>query len=108
MTEPKSLAEIRAELAADAEGCEACEQYGECIDHDTGWLDEQAERIYRKQVADSNVRPCGARTVFWPEDEACEAECILPHGHAGLVHEDKVLGEWDETDLTTFHADADA
>ncbi|WP_328631999.1 hypothetical protein [Streptomyces sp. NBC_00356] len=49
MIQPKSLAEIRKELAADAEGCEACAEYGECIDHDTGWLDEEAERIYREQ-----------------------------------------------------------
>ncbi len=49
MTEPKPLAEIRA----DAEGCEVCEQYGECIDHDTAWLDDEAERIYREQAADA-------------------------------------------------------
>lgn len=49
MSERKTLAEIRAELAADVDDCEACEQYGECIDHDSGWLDDQAERIYRKQ-----------------------------------------------------------
>lgn len=49
VTERKTLEEIRAELAADAEGCEYCEIYGECIDHDTLWLDEQAERIFHEQ-----------------------------------------------------------
>jgi len=49
MTAAKTLEEIRADLAADAAGCEACEEYGECIDHDAGWLDDQAERIHRKQ-----------------------------------------------------------
>lgn len=51
MSGRRSLAEIRVELAADAEDCEACAEYGECLDHDTGWLDDQAERIYREQGA---------------------------------------------------------
>ena len=45
----KTLAEIRAELAADAEGCEACAQYGECLDHDTQRLDDQAAQIFQDQ-----------------------------------------------------------
>ncbi|SOE25631.1 hypothetical protein [Streptomyces sp. OK228] len=49
MSERKTLEEIRAELAADAEGCDACADYGECIDHDTQYLDDQAERIFREQ-----------------------------------------------------------
>lgn len=49
MSERKALADIREELAADAEGCEACAEYGECLDHESGWLDDQAERIYREQ-----------------------------------------------------------
>lgn len=47
---------------------------------------------------------CGATAVFWPEDEACEAECMLPAGHepAG-IHEDEILGTWSEDDLPTRH-----
>lgn len=45
---------------------------------------------------------CGARTVFWPDDEACDAECWLPP-HEGTVHEDEALGQWDEDDLFTVH-----
>lgn len=47
---------------------------------------------------------CGARTVFWPDDEACDAECFLPAGHEGSIHEDEILGEWNEEDLLTFPA----
>lgn len=38
---------------------------------------------------------CGQATVFWPDDECCEASCHLPKGHqpAGR-HEDPILGEW--------------
>lgn len=40
---------------------------------------------------------CGARTVFWPDVEACEAECSLPADHEPAnVHEDEILGEWEE------------
>ena len=42
---------------------------------------------------------CGARTVFWPDVEACEAECILPQDHEGTIHEDETLGPWDEADV---------
>lgn len=51
---------------------------------------------------------CGARTVFWPETEACEAKCIRHHGHKGTVHEDVILGEWDEEDMNTIHPDTSA
>jgi hypothetical protein len=44
---------------------------------------------------------CGARTVFWPDDEACDAQCIRHHGHSGTIHEDEILGEWNEEDLYT-------
>lgn len=38
---------------------------------------------------------CGETTVFWPDDEGCEAECMLPLGHQPEdVHEDEILGEW--------------
>lgn len=37
---------------------------------------------------------CGEVSVFWPDDEACEAECELDAGHAG-PHRDAVLGEWE-------------
>jgi hypothetical protein len=47
---------------------------------------------------------CGATAVFWPEDEACDAECIRPLGHEPAnVHEDENLGEWNEDDLITSH-----
>lgn len=45
---------------------------------------------------------CGATTVFWPEVEACDAECILPRGHEPAdVHQDEILGRWSEDELTT-------
>lgn len=50
--------------------------------------------------------PCGARAVFWPDVEACEAECIRPRGHQPAnVHKDEILGEWDEDYLPTHHPD---
>jgi len=50
---------------------------------------------------------CGATTVFWPNVEACDAECILPRGHEPAdVHEDQTLGEWREDDLPTEHPTA--
>lgn len=49
---------------------------------------------------------CGARAVFWPEDEGCEAECTLPAGHEPEdIHEDPILGEWSEDELRTSHSD---
>lgn len=46
---------------------------------------------------------CGATTVFWPDDEACDAMCILPSGHQpDDAHEDKSLGTWREYDLLTW------
>ena len=50
---------------------------------------------------------CGARTVFWPDDEACDAECIRPRGHGGTIHEDEILGEWDEEEMFTSCPDED-
>jgi hypothetical protein len=45
---------------------------------------------------------CGARTVFWPDDEACDAECMLPKDHTPAdVHQDEILGEWSEDELDT-------
>jgi hypothetical protein len=43
-------------------------------------------------VREYKLGRCGARTVFWPDDEACDAECWLPAGHEG-EHEDEILGE---------------
>lgn len=43
---------------------------------------------------------CGATTVFWPDIEACEAECALAP-HDGPVHSDLYLGEWTEDELRT-------
>ncbi len=46
---------------------------------------------------------CGAKTVFWPDMEACDAECILPKGHAPEdLHVDETLGVWREGDLLTY------
>jgi hypothetical protein len=51
---------------------------------------------------------CGARTVFWPDVEACDAECHLPAGHEPAdVHEDPILGEWTEDELVTHPGEAD-
>lgn len=38
---------------------------------------------------------CEATTVFWPDVEACEAECVKERGHFP-PHEDEILGEWEE------------
>jgi hypothetical protein len=47
---------------------------------------------------------CGATTVFWPDDEACDAVCALPSGHQpAQVHEDDALGAWNENDMPTTH-----
>lgn len=47
---------------------------------------------------------CRARAVFWPDDEACDAECLLPRGHEPAeIHEDEILGEWNEEDMYTSH-----
>lgn len=69
-------------------------------------------RVYDPAECDEHGKPldwdrcrtcggcCGARTVFWPDEEACDAECALPPGHAG-PHEDETLGTWSEDDLLT-------
>lgn len=47
---------------------------------------------------------CQARTVFWPDVEACDAECSLPRGHEPAeIHKDETLGEWNEEDMYTSH-----
>lgn len=47
---------------------------------------------------------CGARTVFWPDVEAIDAKCIRPRGHEPAnIHEDEILGEWNEDELLTYH-----
>lgn len=47
---------------------------------------------------------CGATTVFWPDVEACDAECVLPKGHAPEdLHVDEILGVWCEDDSATYH-----
>lgn len=48
---------------------------------------------------------CGAKAVFWPDVEACEAECVKPRGHEPFdVHEDEILGEWHEDDVDTYNS----
>lgn len=43
---------------------------------------------------------CGARTVFWPDEEACDAVCYLPEDHEPAhIHQDEILGEWNEEDM---------
>lgn len=52
---------------------------------------------------------CGATATFWPDDEACDVECILPVGHQPAdVHEDDILGTWSEDDLPTTIPDREA
>ncbi|WP_225811318.1 hypothetical protein [Streptomyces spinosus] len=52
---------------------------------------------------------CGARTTFWPDVEAIDAECFLPRGHEpAQVHEDEALGEWNEDELVTYHPERPA
>jgi hypothetical protein len=41
---------------------------------------------------------CGVVGQFC-DDEGFEAECVLPAGHPGRVHEDPVIGAWDEDEL---------
>lgn len=53
-------------------------------------------------------KTCGARTTFWPDVEACDAECIRPRDHEPAnIHEDEILGEWNEDELTTYCPDPD-
>lgn len=40
---------------------------------------------------------CGEKTIFWPDVEACDAECFLPPDHEG-DHEDQILGPWSSED----------
>jgi len=44
---------------------------------------------------------CGAVATFWFDNEACGAECMLSAYHGGTVHEDEMLGEWDENEFIT-------
>ena len=58
------------------------------------------------QLLDALLTPypkCGATTVFWPDDEGCDAVCVWPRGHGGTRHQDEALGGWDEGELTTSH-----
>jgi hypothetical protein len=41
---------------------------------------------------DCSVTPCDATAVYWPDDEAIDVCCHLPHGHDG-PHEDEE-GDW--------------
>lgn len=56
-------------------------------------------------MTEENGQLCGARTVFWPDVEAIDAVCIRPRGHEPAnIHEDEILGEWNEEELLTFPA----
>ena len=55
------------------------------------------------EEAPATGQACGATTMFWPDDEAIDAVCILPSGHQpDDVHEDETLGTWREYDLLTW------
>ena len=45
---------------------------------------------------------CGARTIFWPGEDDCEATCEMPP-HTGPTHFDPVLGGWDEDEMLTTY-----
>lgn len=65
---------------------------------------QQCRHVWDTEMPyDVPAQACGARTVFWPEVEACEAECIRHRGHKGTIHEDEILGDWDEEDMMTIH-----
>ena len=65
-------------------------------DEDRAVIEEFAEYLRIKKL-------CLAATVFWPDDEACDAECELPKGHdPANVHRDPILGEWDEDEMNTW------
>ncbi|MFE1554870.1 hypothetical protein ACFW6V_07730 [Streptomyces sp. NPDC058734] len=44
------------------------------------------------------AQKCGVSAVFF-DTEAFEAECTLPAGHPGTVHEDPIIGSWDEDEV---------
>ncbi|GAA4887734.1 hypothetical protein ACFPM3_33865 [Streptomyces coeruleoprunus] len=46
------------------------------------------------------VQKCGVSVQFF-DDEAYEAQCVLPAGHPGTVHKDPVIGDWDEDEIYT-------
>lgn len=46
---------------------------------------------------------CGARAVFWPDDEACDAECVLDRDPKHARHEDEILGGWTDEELITSY-----
>lgn len=51
----------------------------------------------------ARTEQCGATTVFWPDQEAIDARCVLPRGHEPSDrHRDEDLGEWSERDLLTM------
>jgi len=78
-------------------GCTGCGQ-----NELGGWVIDDVNRCPSLlAVADELGYLCGAKATFWPDVEACEAECILHIGHSGERHEDEILGEWDEDDLIT-------
>jgi hypothetical protein len=77
------------------------EQADRLIAGEWGSSDDLAEKLLDALL--SPYPKCGATTVFWPDDEACDAVCVWPRGHGGTRHQDETLGGWDETELTTSH-----
>jgi hypothetical protein len=79
--------------------------FGDSDGCDTAIIEcQQCRHIWDTEMPyDVPTERCGARTVFWPDAEACDAECIRHRGHKGTIHEDEILGTWDEDDMMTVH-----
>jgi hypothetical protein len=79
--------------------------FGDSDGCDTAIIEcQQCRHVWDTEMPyDVPTERCGARTVFWPDVEACDAECIRHRGHKGTIHEDEILGTWDEEDMMTAH-----
>lgn len=58
------------------------------------WIVTEEGNVF--SLLDGPWAGCRERAVFWPDYEACDAECCLPAGHGGEQHYDQVLGWWYE------------
>lgn len=95
------LRDIEARRRALNELLPELQQADRCIEGEWGSSSNLAERFVELLLAP--YPECGARAVFWPEEEACDAECLWPRGHGGTRHKDEILGEWDEEELSTSY-----
>ena len=73
----------------------------QCIEGEWGSNDDLATRIVELLLLPYGK--CGARTVFWPEEDACDAACTWPPKHGGTRHLDETLGSWDENEMPTSY-----